>query len=88
MNISPPRGSDAALGFNASSQTLINTLLQQAMKTQDKKRPTFEEVFAKLNARSSKIDPNRQPINAMLTNEQLFRYYIKETEPKLHGHFI
>jgi hypothetical protein len=72
------------MNINASSQTLINTLLQQAMKTQDKKRPTFEEVFAKLNARSSKIDPNRQPINAMLTNEQLFRYYIKETEPKLH----
>jgi hypothetical protein len=72
------------MNINASSQTLINTLLQQAMKTQDKKRPTFEEVFAKLNARSSKIDPNRKPINAMLTNEQMFRYYIKETEPKLH----
>jgi hypothetical protein len=72
------------MNINASSQTLINTLLQQAMKTQDKKRPTFEEVFAKLNARSSKIDPNRQPISAMLTNEQMFRYYIKETEPKLH----
>jgi hypothetical protein len=69
--------------INASSQSLINTLLQQATKTQEKKRPTFEEVFAKLNARTSKIDANRQPINAMLTNEQLFRYYIKETEPKL-----
>jgi hypothetical protein len=70
--------------INASSQTLINTLLQQAMKTQDKKRPTFEEVFAKLNARSSKMNANRQPINALLTNEQMFRYYLKETEPKLH----
>jgi hypothetical protein len=30
------------------------------------------------------MDANRQPINAMLTNEQMFRYYIKETEPKLH----
>jgi hypothetical protein len=71
------------MNINASSQSLINTLLQQASKTQDKKRPTFEDVFAKLNARSSKIDANRQPINALLTNEQLFRYYIKETEPKL-----
>jgi hypothetical protein len=71
------------MNINASSQSLINTLLQQASKTQDKKRPTFEEVFAKLNARSSKIDANRQPINALLTNEQLFRYYIKETQPKL-----
>jgi hypothetical protein len=71
------------MNINASSQTLINTLLQQATKTSEKKRPTFEEVFAKLNARTSKINANRQPINAMLTNEQLFRYYIKETEPKL-----
>jgi hypothetical protein len=71
------------MNINASSQSLINILLQQATKTQDKKRPSFEEVFAKLNTRSSKMDANRQPINAMLTNEQMFRYYIKETEPKL-----
>jgi hypothetical protein len=72
------------MNINASSQTLINTLLQQATMRQDKKRPTFEEVFSKLNARSSKMNANRQPINALLTNEQMFRYYIKETEPKLH----
>jgi hypothetical protein len=72
------------MNINASSQTLINTLLQQAYKSSEKKRPTFEEVFAKLNARSSKMNANRQPINALLTNEQMFRYYLKETEPKLH----
>jgi hypothetical protein len=72
------------MNINASSQTLINTLLQQAAKSSEKKRPTFEEVFAKLNARSSKMNANRQPINALLTNEQMFRYYLKETEPKLH----
>ena len=72
------------MNINASSQTLINTLLQQASKSSEKKRPTFEEVFAKLNARSSKMNANRQPINALLTNEQMFRYYLKETEPKLH----
>jgi hypothetical protein len=71
------------MNINASSQSLINTLLQQASKSNEKKRPTFEQVFAKLNARSSKMNANRQPINSMLTNEQLFRYYIKETEPKL-----
>jgi hypothetical protein len=71
------------MNINASSQSLINTLLQQASKSSEKKRPTFEEVFAKLNARSARMDANRQPINNMLTNEQLFRYYIKETEPKL-----
>jgi hypothetical protein len=71
------------MNINASSQSLINTLLQQASKSNEKKRPTFEQVFAKLNARSSKMNANRQPINSMLTNEQLFRYYIRETEPKL-----
>jgi hypothetical protein len=71
------------MNINASNQSLINTLLQQANKSSEKKRPTFEEVYAKLNARTSKINANRQPINAMLTNEQLFRYYLKETDPKL-----
>jgi hypothetical protein len=71
------------MNINANNQSLINTLLQQATKSSEKKRPTFEEVYAKLNARTSKINANRQPINAMLTNEQLFRYYLKETDPKL-----
>jgi len=71
------------MNINASSQSLINTLLQQASKSQEKKRPTFEEVFAKLNARTARMDANKNPINNILTNEQLFRYYIKETEPKL-----
>jgi hypothetical protein len=69
--------------INASNPSLINTLLQQATKTKEKKRPTFEEVFAKLNARTARMDANKNPLNNMLTNEQLFRYYIKDTEPKL-----
>ena len=87
MNISlPQRGQSSPSDINASSQSLINTLLQQASKSSnasEKKRPTFEEVFAKLNARSARMDANKNPINNMLTNEQLFRYYIKETQPKL-----
>jgi len=71
------------MNINASNQSLINTLLQQASKSSEKKRPTFEEVFAKLNARTARMDANKNPINNILTNEQLFRYYIKETEPKL-----
>jgi hypothetical protein len=71
------------MNINASNPSLINILLQQASKSQEKKRPTFEEVYAKLNARSARIDANKHPMNNMLTNEQLFRYYIKETEPKL-----
>jgi hypothetical protein len=71
------------MNINAGNPSLINILLQQASKSQEKKRPTFEEVYAKLNARSARIDANKHPMNNMLTNEQLFRYYIKETEPKL-----
>lgn len=83
MNIRLPEGSANALGFSANNPSLINILLQQASKSQEKKRPTFEEVFAKLNARSARIDANKRPMNNMLTNEQLFRYYIKETDPLL-----
>jgi hypothetical protein len=74
------------MNINASNPSLINILLQQASKSQEKnsaKRPTFEEVFTKLNARSARIDANKRPMNNMLTNEQLFRYYIKETDPLL-----
>jgi hypothetical protein len=69
--------------INANNPSLINILLQQAAKTKEKKRPTFEEVFAKLNARTARMDANKNPMNNILTNEQLFRYYIKDTEPKL-----
>jgi hypothetical protein len=70
------------MNINATNQSLINILLQQATKTSEKKpRPTFEEVFSKLNTRT--MNANKQPMNNMLTNEQLFRYYIKETDPKL-----
>jgi hypothetical protein len=70
--------------INATNQSLINILLQQATKSSEKKpRPSFEEVFSKLNARTTGMNANKHPMNNMLTNEQLFRYYIKETEPKL-----
>jgi hypothetical protein len=71
------------MNINASNPSLINILLQQATKSQEKKRPTFEQVFAKLNARTARIDANKNPVNNMMTNEQLFRYYIRDTEPKL-----
>lgn len=72
------------MSINATNQSLINILLQQATKASEKKpRPTFEEVFSKLNARTAGMNSNKQPINNMMTNEQLFRYYLKETDPKL-----
>jgi len=84
MSISPSRGSDAAVGINATNQSLINILLQQAARQSEKKpRPTFEEVYSKLNARTAGMNANKNPMNNMMTNEQLFRYYLKETDPKL-----
>ena len=71
------------MNINASNPSLINTLLQQAAKTKEKKRPTFEEVFSKLNSRTAGMNANKNPLNNMLTNEQLFRYYLKDTDPKL-----
>jgi len=71
------------MNINASNNSLINILLQQATKTQEKKRPTFAEVFAKLNARTARMDANKNPMNNRMTNEQLFRYYIRDTDPKL-----
>jgi len=72
------------MSINATNQSLINILLQQATRQSEKKpRPTFEEVYSKLNARTAGMNANKNPMNNMMTNEQLFRYYLKETDPKL-----
>jgi hypothetical protein len=46
-------------------------------------RPTFQTVFDKLDARSKKMN-YCNPVNSGMTNEQMFRYYLNETEPLLH----
>lgn len=50
---------------------------------QQKKRPTFNEVFNKISKKSQNLKSNKQPLNNILTNEQLFRFYLKDTEPLL-----
>jgi len=45
-----------------------------------KKRPSFSTIFDKLN--SKKID-TKKPLNNLLTQDQMFRYYINDTEPLL-----
>ena len=67
------------MNINASNHSLDNVFIQQ--KT-EKKRPSFSSVFEKLNKRVEKMN-RKTPLNNVLTNEQLFRYYIKETEPLL-----
>ena len=51
-------------------------------KMKEEKRPTFATIFDKLDARSKKLNP-KNPLNAVMTNEQMYRYYLEETEPML-----
>lgn len=72
--------------INVSNPTLNNilTILQMGQITkQQKKRPTFNEVFNKISKKSQNLKSNKQPLNNILTNEQLFRFYLKDTEPLL-----
>jgi len=67
------------MNINAGNHSLENILLQN-MK--EKKRPTFSAVFEKLNKHSSKLN-SKSALNSVLTNEQMFRYYVKDTMPQL-----
>ena len=53
-------------------------------KMKEEKRPTFSTIFDKLDARSKKLNA-KNPLNAVLTNDQMYRYYLSEVEPQLHG---
>ena len=53
-------------------------------KLKEEKRPTFSTIFDKLDARSKKLN-NKNPLNAVMTNEQMYRYYLEEVEPMLQG---
>jgi len=67
------------MNINAGNPSLQNILLHN-MK--EKKRPTFSAVFEKLNKHSGKLN-TKSPLNSVLTNEQMFRYYVKDTMPQL-----
>jgi hypothetical protein len=67
------------MNLSASNTSLENIIIRQG---QDKKRPSFASVFEKINKRTANM--NRiTPLNNAITNEQLFRYYLTETDPKL-----
>lgn len=53
-------------------------------KLKEEKRPTFATIFDKLDARSKKLN-NKNPLNAVMTQEQMFRYYLEEIEPMIQG---
>ncbi len=67
------------MNISASNPSLENIIIRQG---KEKKRPSFASVFEKINKRTANM--NRiTPLNNALTNEQLFRYYLTETDPKL-----
>jgi hypothetical protein len=71
--------------INVSNPTLNNILLISTGQntTKPKKRPTFNEAFNKISKRTENLKSTKQPLNNILTNEQLFRFYIKDTQPLL-----
>ena len=68
------------MNINASINSGLNLALR---KKANQGRPTFQTVFDKLDARSKKMN-YCNPVNSGMTNEQMFRYYLNETEPLLH----
>lgn len=66
--------------INASNRTTENILINQMMK--QNKRPTFNEAFNKINKHTMTKTPN-DPLNVIHSNEQLYKFYVKETMPLL-----
>ena len=65
--------------INAGNPSANNMIIRQVMQ---KKRQSSATIFDKLNKRTAKLTA-KNPLNNALTNDQLFRYYIQEVEPKL-----
>lgn len=69
--------------INAGRNSAVDVIVQSIMNKEEngkKKRPSFSTVFDKLN--SKKIN-TKKPLNNLLTQEQMFRYYINNSEPLL-----
>ena len=65
--------------INAGNPSANNMIIRQVMQ---KKRQSSATIFDKLTKRTAKLTV-KNPLNNVLTNDQLFRYYIQEVEPKL-----
>ena len=69
--------------INAGRNSAIDVIVKSIINKEEngkKKRPSFSTIFDKLN--SKKID-TKKPLNNLLTQDQMFRYYINDTEPLL-----
>ena len=65
--------------INAGNPSANNMIIRQVMQ---KKRQSSATIFDKLNKRTAQLTA-KNPLNNILTNDQLFPYYIQEVEPKL-----
>jgi hypothetical protein len=65
--------------INAGNPSANNMLTRQVMQ---KKRESSATILDKLNKRTAQLTA-QNPLNNIFTNDQLFRYYIKEVEPRL-----
>lgn len=73
--------------INVSNPTFNNILMLLNTRGNNpdkpKKRPTYDEVFNKISKRTQNLKSTKQPLNNILTNDQLFRFYIQDTQPLL-----
>jgi len=58
---------------------MANLKIRERMKDN---KETPSEIFARLNKRG-KLDPKQNAMNYQLTNDQLYRFYTEDVEPKL-----
>jgi hypothetical protein len=65
--------------INAGNPSAHNLKIRKYM-TENKQ--TSAQIFEKLNRRG-RLNPAQNAMSAQLTNEQLLRFYVKDTEPKL-----
>ena len=65
--------------INCGNPSSTNLKVRNRMKDN---KETTSEIFAKLNKRG-KLDPRQNAMNYQLTNDQLFRFYVQDFEPKL-----
>ena len=66
------------MNINASINSGFNLSLRK------KEKQSFQTIFDKLDARSKKMN-YCNPVNSGMTNDQMFRFYLNETEPMLHN---
>ena len=65
--------------INAGNPSAHNLQMRKYVKEH---KQTSAQIFEKLNRRG-RLNPAQNAMSAQLTNEQLLRFYIKDTEPKL-----